>query len=145
MGSGGGHLANLLLLRPAWDGWSETWAVLDTPDARDRLAGERVEWVPRPFDRHHLLEGPACFARARRWLARERPNRLVTTGAGLSAAFVAAARLRGIPCAFVEVFDRVSEPTLSARVAAGLGAAVFVQHRALAGRVRGARWEGGLW
>src|SRR5829696_1267461 len=40
VGSAGGHLAQLLALRPWWEQRQRTWVTFDTLDASSRLAGE---------------------------------------------------------------------------------------------------------
>ncbi|HMV69532.1 MAG TPA: UDP-N-acetylglucosamine--LPS N-acetylglucosamine transferase [Myxococcota bacterium] len=117
--SSGGHLAHLLWLRPWWEAHDRAWVTFDTPDARGALAGERVTWAFHPTNRSpiNLARNAALAART---LAAERFDALVTTGAGVAVPFVLAARARGVPTAFIEVYDRVDGASLTGRLLAGL-------------------------
>lgn len=123
--SGGGHLAHLMALRPWWERGERAWVALDTPDARARLAGEVVVWERGPTTR-----SPRAVARvalgAPAVIARTRPRLVVSAGAAVAIPYVAVARARRIPVAFVEVIDRVDAPSWSARAAGLLGAEVLV-------------------
>lgn len=115
--SAGGHLAQLWRLREAFSGWERVWVTLDLPDARARLAGERVIWAHGPTNRSlgNLARNLALAARV---LRRERPDALLTNGAGVAPPFVWAARALGVPSAFLEVVDRVEGPSLAGRLCA---------------------------
>lgn len=111
----GGHLAQLLSLRPWWAGRDRLWVAPDTEDVRDRLADELVVTSFSPTTRNlaNLLRniGLAC-----RVLRRERPDVVVSAGAGVAVPFFVIAWLMRIPTVFVEVYDRVDTPTLTGRL-----------------------------
>lgn len=113
--STGGHLAQLLLLRPWWSGHDRAWVTFDRADARSHLAAERTWWAHHPTTRN-LPNALRNLALARRVLRTERPDVVVSNGAGVAVPFLLLARLRGIPTVYVEVFDRVDSPTLSGRL-----------------------------
>ncbi len=113
--STGGHLAQLLQLRPWWAGHDRAWVTFDRADARSHLASERTWWAHHPTTRNipNLLRN---ILLARRVLRSERPDVVVSNGAGVAVPFLALARLRRIPTVYVEVFDRIDSPTLSGRL-----------------------------
>jgi hypothetical protein len=115
VGSSGGHLAQLYALEAWWSPWRRTWVTFRTPDAESLLAGERVHWAYHPTTRHvgNLLRN---LVLALRVVVRERPDLLVSTGAGVALPFFVVARLIGIPTAYIEVYDRIDTPTLTARL-----------------------------
>jgi UDP-N-acetylglucosamine:LPS N-acetylglucosamine transferase len=139
----GGHLALATWLSALWRGQSCLWWSIDTPDARARLDNQRVSWAEGPTPR-----APVVYLRnvgaAVRMLRRERPDLVLTTGAGLGLAAVTAARLLRIPSVFVEVVDRVEAPSLSGRGMARLADVVVVQRRAQLMAYPGARVVGEL-
>ncbi len=113
--STGGHLAQLLLLRPWWEHHDRAWVTFDKADARSHLARERTWWAHHPTTRNipNLLRNVGL---ARRVLRSERPDVVISNGAGVAVPFLVFARLRGIPTVYVEVFDRVDSPTLTGRM-----------------------------
>jgi hypothetical protein len=126
VGSSGGHLAQLLALRPWYERWRRCWVTFDTPEAVSLLDGEDLIAAHHPTTRNI----PNLFRNA--WLAvrtfrRRRIAAVVTTGAGVAVPFVVLARLRGIPTVYIEVYDRIDTPTLTARLCRPFLSAMLVQ------------------
>lgn len=115
IGSSGGHLAQLVALEPWSRGHHRRWVSFDTPDAISVLQGEDVIWAHHPTTRHlpNLLRNTRL---AWRILRGERPDVLVSTGAGVAVPFFVLARLMGIPTVYLEVYDRLDTPTLTGRL-----------------------------
>ena len=110
--SSGGHLSQLLLLRPWWSLHERAWVTFATNDARSSLAQEEVTWAFHPTTRNlpnALRNLRLAFGLVRRF----RPDLVVSTGAGVAFPFFVAAKLRGVRTAYVEVFDRIDHPTLT--------------------------------
>lgn len=126
VGSSGGHLAQLVALEPWYRDRRRCWVTFDTPDARSLLAGEDVVWAYHPTTRNvkNLLRN---FWLALRVFRRREVAAVVTTGAGVAVPFVIVARLRGIPAVYIEVYDRIDTPTLSARLCRPFVSAMLVQ------------------
>jgi len=115
VGSSGGHLAQMMALEPWWSGWRRTWVTFDTADAVSLLRGEQVVWAFHPTTRNALNLVRNLWL-AFRVLRRERPEVVVSTGAGVAVPFFVMARMMGIPTAYIEVYDRIDTPTLTARL-----------------------------
>ena len=115
--SSGGHLAHLLWLAAWWRGMERLWVTFQTPDAVEALAGERVVWAPHPTNRNikNLIRNGLL---AMRTLTRWTPDVVVSTGAGVAVPWLAAGRAVGAGTVFLEVMDRVREPSWSARLVA---------------------------
>jgi UDP-N-acetylglucosamine:LPS N-acetylglucosamine transferase len=126
VGSGGGHLAQLLALRPWWSGLDRFWVCFDAPDARSQLAEEHVAWAYSPTTRN-LFNLIRNFFLGIKVLRRERPDVVVSTGAGVAVPFFLLARLMGIPTIYVEVVDRVSSRTLTGRLCRPISTVFCVQ------------------
>jgi UDP-N-acetylglucosamine:LPS N-acetylglucosamine transferase len=124
--STGGHLAQLLELRPWWAEVSRSWVTFDKADARSSLAGERVHYAHHPTTRN-VPNALRNFRLAHRVLAQERPDVVVSDGAGVSLPFFLEARRRRIPTVYLEVFDRVDSPTLTGRLCRPLSSAFCTQ------------------
>lgn len=130
--SSGGHLAQLHALGPWLAAHDRSWVTFDTAHARALLDGERVTWAHHPTQRHlgNLLRNGAL---AVRWLAAERPEVVVSTGAGVGVPFLWAARAAGLKTVFVEVFDRTDRPSLTGRLVAPVVDLVVLQREAQRG------------
>ncbi len=124
--SAGGHLSHLLRLRPFWACHPRAWVSLDKPDARERLAGERVTWAHGPTNRSLRALG-RNLGLAQRVLRQERPDVVVSAGAGVAVPVFLAARQRGVPTVFIEVYDRIDTPSLTGALLAPLATAVVAQ------------------
>ncbi|GIE98568.1 UDP-N-acetylglucosamine--LPS N-acetylglucosamine transferase [Paractinoplanes rishiriensis] len=124
--SSGGHLAQLLALEPWYRARARQWVSFDTPDAVSLLRGETVTWAHHPTTRNltNLLRN---FVLAARMVRRSRTGALLTTGAGVAVPFVVMAWLLRIPTVYIEVYDRIDTPTLTARLCRPLLSAMLVQ------------------
>ena len=124
--STGGHLAQLMRLRPWWTPHRRTWVTFDKPDARSHLSAEPVVWAFHPTTRNlpNLVRNTFLAART---LWRERPDLVVSTGAGVALPFFVFARLLRIPTVYLEVFDRGDSPTLTGRLCRPLSSRFLVQ------------------
>jgi UDP-N-acetylglucosamine:LPS N-acetylglucosamine transferase len=124
--STGGHLAQLTALRPWWQRHRRTWVTFDKADARSTLAGERVVHAYHPTTRNirNLLRNSWL---AFRLVPQERPDVIVSTGAGVALPFFVMARRLGIPTVYLEVYDRVQDQTLTGRLCRHLATAFCVQ------------------
>ncbi|MGB3187492.1 MAG: UDP-N-acetylglucosamine--LPS N-acetylglucosamine transferase [Ornithinimicrobium sp.] len=115
MASSGGHLAQLLTLRPWWSQRSRAWVTFELPDAVSQLDGERFYPAAYPTTRSipNLLRNTILAVRV---LHREKPDLIVSTGAGVALPFFVFGRALGVPTVYVEVYDRVDSATLTGRM-----------------------------
>ncbi len=126
VGSSGGHLAQLVALRPWWQERRRTWVTFDTLDARSQLPGERCHWAYHPTTRN-LGNAVRNLGLAVRVLRSERPDVVVSTGAGVALPFFLVARLLGMATVYVEVYDRIDNRALTARLCRPLSTLFCVQ------------------
>jgi len=75
---------------------------------------------------------------------RERPDVVVTTGAGVALPFFVLARLMGIPTVYVEVYDRLDTRTLTARLCRPFTSRMLVQFEEQTRLYKGATLVGPL-
>lgn len=115
VGSSGGHLSQLMSLRPWWGRHTRTWVTFDTPDAVASLAGESVDWGFHPTTRS-LPNLARNTILAMKVMRRERPTMIVSTGAGLVLPFFVLGRAFGATTVYVEVFDRIDTASLTGRL-----------------------------
>lgn len=113
--SSGGHLTQLMSLRSWWEQHDRLWVTSDLPDTRSLLADERVLWSNSPTTRHI----PNMFRNLRlahRVITAERPDVVVSTGAGIAPPFFLMAKIHKVNTVFLEVYDRLDSTTLAGRM-----------------------------
>ncbi len=113
--SSGGHLLLLHQLRPWWVEQDRVWVSFRKTDVESLLAGERVIWAFHPTQRN-LLNLARNTRLAWRVLRRERPDIVVSTGAGVALPFFVLARLLRIKTVYVEAYERVDSASLTGRL-----------------------------
>lgn len=139
--SSGGHLLELLSLQSLWIDHPRCWVTFPLPDAQDLLAEERVIWAHHPTNRNvrNLLRNTWL---AWRMLRRERPDVVISTGAGVAVPFIWAARALGITTVYVESLTRIHELSLTGRLVYPVANGFYVQWPELAARYARAEYRG---
>jgi beta-1,4-N-acetylglucosaminyltransferase len=129
--SPGGHLQQMLALKPAWEDAERAWVTLEGPDVGYLLADEDVTIAHGPTNRSvaKLLRNLGLSWRV---LRRHRPDAIVSTGAALAVPFFLFGRLLGIRCVYVESVTRTESLSLSGRLVYPLASRFFVQWPAVA-------------
>lgn len=97
-----------------------------TPDAESRLVEERTVWAYHPTTRSvkNLLRNTGLAARL---IWRERPDVVVSTGAGVALPFFVIGRLFGAVTVYVEVIDRLDTATLTGKLCRPFASVFCVQ------------------
>ena len=113
--SSGGHLTQLHSLRPWWQEHERTWVTFTGAQADSLLAGERVVPAYSPTTRN-VPNALRNLRLAVRLLRAERPDVLVSDGAGVAFPFFVIGRVLGIPTVYLEVYDRISRSTMTGRL-----------------------------
>ena len=112
VGSSGGHLTHLYMLKPFWKNKKHFWVTFNKEDARSLLSGERMYSCYYPTNRSikALIKNTAI---AWKVLRKERPNLIISTGAAVAVPFFYLGKLFGAKLIYIEVFDRIDKPTLT--------------------------------
>ena len=126
VGSSGGHLAQLMSLAPLWSREQRHWVTFDTADAVSQLVAEDVTWAHHPTTRNvrNLARNSAL---ARRVVAEQQPEIIVSTGAAVAYPFFLIAKAKRIPTVYVEVYDRIDSRTVTGRLCRPLSTTFCVQ------------------
>lgn len=113
--STGGHLAQLLAMRPWWRQHRRVWVTHDKADAVSLLSDEKVIWAHHPTTRNipNLMRNLGLAIRV---IRRTRPDVVVSTGAGVAVPFFVAARLFRVATCFIETYDRIDSRSMTARL-----------------------------
>lgn len=140
--SPGGHLQQMLALRPAWEGLERLWVTLEGPDVAHLLADERVAYASGPTNRSavNLIRN---LVRAWRLVGRENPDVLLSTGAGVSVPFLLVGWLRRRHTVYVESLTRSESLSLSGRMVYPFVGELFVQWPTTT-KLRRARYVGSI-
>ncbi len=124
--SSGGHLSQLLQLKPWFANHDRRWVTFDLADARSKLRDE--DMVPAAYPTTRNLPNLARnFRLAWRELTDFRPDVVISNGAAVALPFFMMARARKIPTVYLEVYDRVDSRTLTGRLVAPFASRFCVQ------------------
>ncbi len=141
--SPGGHLLQLLSLRPAWEDMERTWITLAAPDS-DHLLRDEPKVLARGPTNRSLRALLSNLGLAWRTVRRERPDAILSTGAALAVPFFLVGKLHGARLIYVESLTRTDGLSLAGRLVYPLADAFFVQWPEAGGRRRRARFAGRL-
>ena len=124
--SAGGHLAQLIQLRPWFEQHSRMWVTFELPDAVSLLAQERTVWAFHPTTRNipNLLRN---LRLAWTVLRRERPRVIISSGAAIAVPFFWIGKLFGAKNVYLEVIDRIDSRTLTTRLCSPVTDLLVVQ------------------
>ena len=123
--SSGGHFAAMMRLKRFWERKERVWVTFRNPSTEGSLVGEKVWWAFSPTNRN-LVNLVRNFFLALYVLLKEKPELVMTTGAGVAVPFLILAHLLGARTVFIESITRVDSLSLSARLVAPF-AEVYVQ------------------
>ncbi len=115
VGSSGGHLTHLYMLKPTWSQYDRIWVTFDKEDARSMLKDEKMYPCYYPTNRNlkNLIKNISV---AWKVLRKERPDILISSGAAVAVPFFYLGKIFGKKLIYIEVFDRVDKPTLTGKL-----------------------------
>ena len=115
VGSSGGHLTHLYMLKPFWQDKERFWVTFNKEDANSILEGEQVYHCYYPTNRS--LKALLINTRlAWKVLRKERPDVIVSSGASVAVPFFYLGKLFGMKTIYIEVFDRIDKPTMTGKM-----------------------------
>ena len=131
VGSSGGHLTHLYMLKPFWKKHERFWVTFDKEDAKKKherfwvtfdkedakslLKDERM--IPCYYPTNRSLKGLLINTRlAWKVLRKEKPDLIISSGAAVAVPFFWLGKLFGAKTMYIEVFDRIDKSTLSGKL-----------------------------
>lgn len=113
--SSGGHLTHLLLLKEWYEKHDRVWVTFNKKDAVSSLKNEKKYWCHYPTNRNivNLFKNTILAIKI---LKKENPDLIVSTGAGAAVPFFLIGKLLGKKTVYIEVYDRISKPTLTGKM-----------------------------
>lgn len=111
VGSSGGHLTHLYMLKPFWKDKNRFWVTFDKEDARSLLEGEKV--YPCYFPTNRSIKALIKNTKIA-WdvLHKEKPDLIISCGAAVAVPFFYIGKMMGAKLVYIEVFDRIDKPTI---------------------------------
>ena len=115
VGSSGGHLTHLYMLKPFWKDKDHFWVTFDKEDARSLLEGEKMYPCYYPTNRSikALIKNTKI---AWRVLHKEKPDLIISCGAAVAVPFFYLGKIMGAKLIYIEVFDRIDKPTMTGKM-----------------------------
>lgn len=115
VGSSGGHLTHLYMLKPFWSEHDRFWVTFDKEDARSILEGEKIYSCYFPTNRNlkNLIKNTFLAFKV---LKKENPDILISSGAAVAVPFFYLAKLKGKKLIYIEVYDRIDKPTITGKM-----------------------------
>ena len=115
VGSSGGHLTHLYMLKPIWENANRFWVTFDKMDANSILKDEKVYHCYFPTNRNlwNLIRNTLLAIKI---LHKEKPDLIISTGAAVAVPFFYLGKLRGAKTVYIEVFDRIDKSTLTGKL-----------------------------
>ena len=116
VGSSGGHLKHLYMLKPFWENKERFWVTFDKEDAKSLLKGEKMYPCYFPTNRNikNLIKNTFL---AYKVLKKEKPDLIISSGAAVAVPFFYVGKfLFGAKVVYIEVFDRIDKPTMSGKL-----------------------------
>ena len=133
--SGGGHVRQLLDMQPVWSRFDHFFVTEDTVLGQTLRASHRTYFVPHfawgqaklgsPF--RMMARAFASVIRSAHIMFRERPDVVITTGAGAVIFVLLWARMLGARIVVIESFARFEHASMFGRIAAPLAHDMVVQ------------------
>lgn len=115
VGSSGGHLAHLNMLKPFWKDEERFWVTFDKEDARSILKDEKMYPCHFPTNRNlkNLIKNTFLAIKV---LKKEKPDVIISSGAAVAVPFFYIGKLFGAKTVYIEVFDRIDKPTVTGKL-----------------------------
>ncbi len=126
VGSSGGHLTHLYLLKKYWQDKERFWVTFDKKDSRSLLKQETVYNCYFPTNRNIINLIRNTFL-AIKIIVKEKPDVIISSGAAVAVPFFYIGKIFGAKTFYIEVFDRFDKPTLTGKLVYPITDAFIVQ------------------
>lgn len=115
VGSSGGHLTHLYMLKPFWKDKERFWVTFPKEDAKSILEEEKMYACYYPTNRNikNLIKNTYLAIKI---LKKEKPDLIISSGAAVAVPFFYIGKLMGTKLIYIEVFDRIDKPTMTGKM-----------------------------
>lgn len=126
--SKGGHLYQLIQLKPFWKRYKRFWITDRGLDTNYLLNGEHIYFGHFP-DSRNIINAFRNLFLSLKILNKEKPDILISTGAGISVPFFLVGKLLfKTKLIFVEPYDFIQYPSLTGRIVYNFVDLFLIQH-----------------
>ncbi|MDM0859156.1 PssD/Cps14F family polysaccharide biosynthesis glycosyltransferase [Clostridium perfringens] len=115
VGSSGGHLTHLYLLKDFWEKYDRFWVTFNKVDSNSLLEKERKYWCYFPTNRNIINLIKNTFL-AIKILKKEKPDVIISSGAAVAVPFFYIGKIFKAKTIYIEVYDRIELPTLTGKL-----------------------------
>lgn len=139
--SAGGHFFELYSLHHLWQQHDYFWVTFKKEDTQCLLRERKVYWAYSPTNRsfRNFVRNVWLAARVFR---REKPDIIISTGAGVGVPFLFLGRVLGLRTLYIESMARISKLSLTGRLVYPIVHHFYVQWPELAHKYRRALYRG---
>lgn len=141
--SRGGHLLQLFSLKDWWKKYDRFWITGRGEDSNYLLRSEKVYYGHFPESRN-LVNAIRNFFLGFKILKKERPNLLVSFGAGIAPPIFLAGKILGCKLLFIDSYTFMIYPSLSAKLVTPIVDKLLVQHRGIKKIIKKAEFWGSI-
>lgn len=115
VGSSGGHLTHLYMLKDFWKNKNRFWVTFDKTDANSILKREKKYNCYYPTNRNikNLIKNTFLAIKI---LHKEKPDLIISSGAAVAVPFFYIGKLYGAKLVYIEVFDRINKSTMTGKI-----------------------------
>lgn len=111
--SAGGHLTEVLQVNSTYSKYEHFYVTFKRKDIKDKLRNEKVYFINDP--KRNPLKFLYNFFQSLRIFLKERPDLIISTGAGMAIMFCYIAKLFGKKVIFIESLAAVDTPSFSGK------------------------------
>ncbi|GLB28311.1 UDP-N-acetylglucosamine--LPS N-acetylglucosamine transferase [Lacrimispora amygdalina] len=115
VGSSGGHLTHLYMLKSFWQDKERFWVTFNKDDAKSLLKDEKIISCYYPTNRS--LKALVINTRlAWKTIRKEKPDIIISSGAAVAVPFFYIGKLFGARLIYIEVYDRIDKSTMTGKM-----------------------------
>ncbi|WP_426154132.1 PssD/Cps14F family polysaccharide biosynthesis glycosyltransferase [Lacrimispora sp. 38-1] len=115
VGSSGGHLTHLYMLKSFWQDKERFWVTFNKDDAKSLLKDEKIISCYYPTNRS--LKALLINTRlAWKTIRKEKPDIIISSGAAVAVPFFYIGKLFGARLIYIEVYDRIDKSTMTGKM-----------------------------
>lgn len=114
VGSSGGHLTHMWMLKDIWSKHDRVWVTFNKVDANSLLKNEKKYYCHFPTNRNipNLIRNTFLAFKV---LIKEKPDVIISSGAAIAIPFFLLGKVFRKKLIYIEVFDRIDKPTISGK------------------------------
>ena len=113
--SSGGHLYQLLMMKKSWEKYDNFWVSFNKTDVKSLLVNKKIYFGYYPESRNIANFFKNLFL-ATSILSTEKPQVVISAGAGLAVPFFIVAKILNIKTIYIEPLDFIKYPSLTGKI-----------------------------